>query len=81
MDECRVMAVGVTGTCIVSLQTWLNIFDDADLEVDGVIWRSTERAAGNFQLKHGLNADGRFSHRSVPLRRLEFRVQVCHDRC
>jgi peptidoglycan hydrolase-like protein with peptidoglycan-binding domain len=35
MSECKVMAVGVTGTCIVSLQTWLNIFDDANLVVDG----------------------------------------------
>lgn len=35
IGECGVMAVGVTGACIVSLQTWLNVLDGAGLVPDG----------------------------------------------
>lgn len=64
MRECGVMAVGVTGTCIISLQTWLNIFDDAGLVVDGNFGPATEAAVRNFQSRHGLVPDGRFGDAS-----------------
>jgi hypothetical protein len=62
--ECGVMAVGVTGTCIISLQSWLNIFDDAGLVVDGDFGPATEAAVRNFQGRHGLVPDGRFGDAS-----------------
>lgn len=64
MNECGVMAVGVTGTCIVSLQTWLNIFDDAGLVVDGRFGPATRAAVIEFQRRHGLLPDGRFGNAS-----------------
>lgn len=64
MSECGVMAVGVTGTCIISLQTWLNIFEEAGLAVDGDFGPATEAAVKNFQGRHGLAPDGRFGDAS-----------------
>jgi Putative peptidoglycan binding domain len=64
MRECGVMAVGVTGTCIISLQSWLNLFDDAGLVVDGDFGPATEAAVKHFQSRHGLTPDGRFGDAS-----------------
>jgi peptidoglycan hydrolase-like protein with peptidoglycan-binding domain len=64
MSECGVMAVGVTGTCIISLQSWLNIFDQAGLAVDGDFGPATEAAVREFQRRHGLVPDGRFGDAS-----------------
>lgn len=76
MSECGVMAVGVTGTCIVSLQTWLNIFDDANLKVDGVFGQATKHAVINFQLKHGLTPDGRFGEHARNALRGEYKYMI-----
>jgi peptidoglycan hydrolase-like protein with peptidoglycan-binding domain len=64
MSECGVMAVGVTGTCIVSLQTWLNIFEHAGLAVDGDFGPATEAAVKDFQRRQGLVPDGLFGDAS-----------------
>jgi hypothetical protein len=76
MDECGVMAVGVTGTCIVSLQTWLNIFDHANLVVDGKFGPKTKLAVINFQNEHGLTPDGRFGKNSRNALRGEFQYMM-----
>ncbi|MCM4082382.1 peptidoglycan-binding domain-containing protein [Paractinoplanes hotanensis] len=64
MLECDVMAVGVQGTCIISLQTWLNIFDDTSIPVTGYFDQATKDAVIKFQSRHGLQPDGRFGDRS-----------------
>jgi peptidoglycan hydrolase-like protein with peptidoglycan-binding domain len=79
MSECGVMAVGVTGTCIISLQSWLNIFDNAGLVVDGKFGPATEAAVRNFQLKHGLDADGRFGDHSRNALRGEYQYMMEHS--
>jgi peptidoglycan hydrolase-like protein with peptidoglycan-binding domain len=76
MNECGVMAVGVTGTCIVSLQTWLNIFDDANLVVDGKFGPQTKRAVQHFQSEHGLKADGRVGPNTRNALRGEFQYMM-----
>ena len=76
MSECGVMAVGVTGTCIISLQSWLNIFDNAGLVVDGKFGRATEAAVKNFQRKHGLVPDGRFGVHSRNALRGEYQYMI-----
>lgn len=79
MNECGVMAVGVTGTCIISLQTWLNIFDSAGLVVDGNFGPATEAAVKNFQGKHGLVRDGRFGNYSRNALRGEYQDMVANS--
>lgn len=64
MSECGLMAQGVSGTCISSLQTWLNIFDQTGLQVDGEFGPATEAAVIAFQARHGLVPDGRFGDHS-----------------
>jgi peptidoglycan hydrolase-like protein with peptidoglycan-binding domain len=76
MNECGVMAVGVTGTCIVSLQTWLNIFDHANLVVDGKFGRKTKQAVQHFQNEHGLKADGRVGPNTRNALRGEFQYMM-----
>jgi peptidoglycan hydrolase-like protein with peptidoglycan-binding domain len=58
MSECGVMAVGTTGTCIVSLQSWLNMVLDEQIWVDGQFGPQTRRAVQQFQLKMHLEPDG-----------------------
>jgi peptidoglycan hydrolase-like protein with peptidoglycan-binding domain len=70
------MAVGVTGTCIVSLQTWLNIFDDANLVVDGKFRPKTKRAVQQFQSEHGLTADGRVGPNTRNALRGEYQYMI-----
>jgi hypothetical protein len=79
MSECGVMAVGVTGTCIVSLQTWLNIFDRAGLVVDGKFGPATKVAVKNFQRRRGLFPDGRFGNASRAALRLEYDDMLAHS--
>lgn len=79
MSECGVMAVGVTGTCIISLQTWLNIFDRAGLAVDGNFGPATEAAVKNFQRRHGLDPDGQFGEHSRNALRGEYQDMVAHS--
>ncbi|MFE7836765.1 peptidoglycan-binding protein [Streptomyces sp. NPDC057474] len=64
MSECDLMAVGVTGSCIRSLQTWLNISDGANLVVDGVFGPETKSAVIHFQKRFGLVPDGIFGDNS-----------------
>ncbi|WP_371674394.1 peptidoglycan-binding protein [Streptomyces sp. NBC_00289] len=64
MSECGLMAVGVTGTCIRSLQTWLNIADGANLTVDAIFGVKTKRAVIHFQRRFGLRPDGAFGDNS-----------------
>jgi len=60
MSECGIMALGTRGTCIVSLQTWLNASVGANLVVDGHFGPATHRAVIKFQRKFGLVPDGQF---------------------
>jgi peptidoglycan hydrolase-like protein with peptidoglycan-binding domain len=79
MNECDVMAVGVTGTCIISLQTWLNIFDRAGLVVDGNFGPATEAAVKDFQSRHGLVPDGQFGNLSRNALRGEYQNMVANS--
>ncbi|MEV4350996.1 peptidoglycan-binding domain-containing protein [Actinoplanes sp. NPDC049596] len=60
MSECDVMYVGVQGTCITSLQTWLNWSIAAGLTVDGYYGDETLAAVEQFQRTYDLEPDGRF---------------------
>ena len=64
MSECGVMALGTTGTCITSLQSWLNMVLDEQIWVDGQFGPQTRRAVQQFQLKMHLEPDGRFGDES-----------------
>lgn len=79
MSECGVMAVGVTGTCIISLQTWLNIYDKAGLAVDGNFGPATEATVKNFQRRHGLVPDGRFGDASRNALRGEYQDMLANS--
>jgi peptidoglycan hydrolase-like protein with peptidoglycan-binding domain len=79
MAECDVMAVGVIGTCIISLQTWLNIFEKAGLVVDGKFGPATEAAVKNFQRNHGLDPDGRFGNFSRNALRGEYQDMMANS--
>ena len=76
VSECGVMAVGVTGTCIVSLQTWLNIFDDAEPQSRWCLRTGDQHAVINFQLKHGLTLDGRFGEHARNALRGEYKYMI-----
>lgn len=58
------MAVGTTGTCIVSLQTWMNSVMNTNLVVGGRLGPQTKRAVQIFQGRFGLRKDGRFGESS-----------------
>lgn len=71
MSECGVMYLGTTGTCIVSLQTWMNWALGTNLTIDGVYGPATLAAVQQFQLERqtaypnlGLPTDGRFEDKS-----------------
>ena len=58
MSECGLIAVGVTGTCVVSAQYWMNRFENAGLPLTGYFGPVTEAAVANYQASHGLTPDG-----------------------
>jgi hypothetical protein len=65
MSECGVMYVGTRGTCIQSLQTWMNYIDDSHLDVDGVYGQATLAAVEQWQRtnivrQYHKTADGHF---------------------
>lgn len=53
MNECGVISEGVRGSCVVSLQTWMNLFDQETLVVDGVFGSATKGAVMSFERRHG----------------------------
>ena len=73
MSECGVMYVGTTGTCIVSLQYWLNYIQDAHLAVDGIYGQATLVAVERWQRTYLVRqyhklADGHFgAYSRLPL--------------
>lgn len=71
MSECGVMYLGTTGTCIVSLQTWMNWAVGTNLTINGVYGPATLAAVQQFQLDNqsvesdlGIPTDGRFENKS-----------------
>ena len=71
MSECGVMYLGTTGTCIVSLQTWMNWALGTNLTIDGVYGPATLAAVEEFQLTYqyaypdlGIPTDGHFDDAS-----------------
>jgi peptidoglycan hydrolase-like protein with peptidoglycan-binding domain len=71
MSECGVMYLGTTGTCIVSLQTWMNWALGTNLTIDGVYGPATLAAVEEFQLTYqnaypdlGIPTDGQFEDKS-----------------
>ncbi len=67
MSECGVMYLGTTGTCIVSLQTWMNWAVGTNLTIDGVYGPATLAAVEQFQRDYqnaypnlGIATDGHF---------------------
>jgi hypothetical protein len=49
MSECGVMYLGTTGTCIISLQTWMNMILGTDIAIDGVYGPQTLAAVEEWQ--------------------------------
>jgi peptidoglycan hydrolase-like protein with peptidoglycan-binding domain len=71
MSECGVMYLGTTGTCIVSLQTWMNWALGTNLTIDGVYGPATLAAVEEFQRSYqnaypylGIPTDGHFEDTS-----------------
>jgi hypothetical protein len=64
MSECGVMYLGTTGTCVVSLQTWLNWSIAAHLTVDGMYGPATLEAVKEFQRTYQITPDGYFGSES-----------------
>ncbi|MFJ9902766.1 peptidoglycan-binding protein [Streptomyces sp. NPDC101152] len=68
MSECGVMYLGTSGTCIVSLQTWMNFSTGSHLKVDGQYGPATLAAVKDFQSSFGrsrhIAPDGHFGSRS-----------------
>lgn len=62
MSECGVMYLGTTGTCIVSLQTWMNWSIGSHLTIDGIYGQATLQAVEQFQRERVKNVlpDGHF---------------------
>ena len=58
MDECGDIGVGTRGSCVASLQTWLNTFNSAGLVVDGDFGESTRQAVLNYQRARGIDPVG-----------------------
>ena len=66
MSECGVMYLGTSGTCIVSLQTWMEIAVDPDLPLTGEYDARTLVAVQEFQRLEvpDVKPDGRFGDKS-----------------
>lgn len=66
MSECGVMYLGTSGTCIVSLQTWMQIAVDPDLPLTGEYDARTLVAVQEFQRQEMPDVDptGHFGGRS-----------------
>lgn len=64
LRRCGSVGTGDAGSCVVSLQTWLNIEGGYDLDVDGVFGSATRRAVTDFQARHDLPTAGMFGPRS-----------------
>jgi peptidoglycan hydrolase-like protein with peptidoglycan-binding domain len=64
MSECGVMYLGTQGTCITSLQTWLNWSIAAHLTVDGYYGPATLEAVKQFQRTYGIVPNGYFGSHS-----------------
>src|SRR5690348_15030588 len=52
MSECGVMYLGTQGTCITSLQTWMNWSIGTHLAIDGYYGADTLAAVERFQRSH-----------------------------
>jgi hypothetical protein len=58
MSECGLIDVGVSGTCVITVQRWLNRLDNAGLIVDGRYGATTKAAVATFQSEHELSPTG-----------------------
>lgn len=58
MPECGLMAMGTVGTCVVSLQYWLDRFEGSGLVLDGDFGAATQSAVMDYEENHGLAVDG-----------------------
>jgi hypothetical protein len=66
MSECGIMYLGTSGTCIVSLQTWMAIAVDSNLAVTGEYDAPTLAAVQEFQRSYvpSVTPDGKFGAKS-----------------
>jgi peptidoglycan hydrolase-like protein with peptidoglycan-binding domain len=64
MSECGVMYLGTQGTCITSLQTWMNWSIGSHLPIDGYYGADTLNAVEEFQRTYKITPNGRFGTHS-----------------
>jgi hypothetical protein len=69
MSECGLIDIGVSGTCVITVQRWLNRLDNAALTVNGVYGPATQAAVITFQRAHGLAPDGQVDEQTKQMLR------------
>jgi Putative peptidoglycan binding domain len=69
MSECGLIDIGVSGTCVITVQRWLNRLDNAALTVDGHYGPTTKAAVVAFQREHGLAPDGQVDEQTKQMLR------------
>ena len=69
MSECGLIDIGVSGTCVITVQRWLNRLDNAALTVDGHYGPTTQAAVVTFQREHGLAPDGQVDEQTKQMLR------------
>ena len=71
MSECGLIDIGVSGTCVITVQRWLNRLDNGAQTVDGIYGATTKAAVATFQGEHGLSPTGQVDEQTKQtLRRL-----------
>ena len=69
MSECGLIDIGVSGTCVITVQRWLNRLDNAALTVNGLYGPATQAAVVTFQRAHGLAPDGQVDEQTKQMLR------------
>ena len=69
MSECGLIDIGVSGTCVITVQRWLNRLDNAALTVNGLYGPATKAAVVTFQREHGLAPDGQVDEQTKQMLR------------